>query len=567
MSSMIFKNVLIADVQKHTARFISFDKGLNVITSSENHVGKSSVIKSLYYTLGAEVHFDARWDKDTKITAVTIDVNGTEYQVVRFHKKFAILKGTELVLLSDSVTRQLAPKLAKIFDFSVYLAEKGENKKVVQAPPAFTFMPYYIDQDKGWNELYGSFENMDQFSKPERAKSLYFHLGLFTKARIELQAKKDKINDEIKELQGEDQRLVITIKALTQELNNIVPADNEEELEQQLATPKKEIESLVQEIGRVRNKIQELNTAMQQHKNQLEIIKQFQQIQISGGAEKKARHVCPKCGYVFDDELYDLVRSNYNQSNVEYLRAQIELIVNNINGELKNQDERYVELMAKLKGLEKVYDESQDAYDSYLSHRGLKDTIRKYSRQLAECQTKESDCINRIKEINKELQNVPDKKEIEQIYIEFVKHNTVALSAWTQEYDGKIKLLKALNAQGSLLPKIILSQYNALFQTMEKMDSSVIRFPFVVDSPREKESSVSSSKEILNMIAKISSLPQIILATVDYDTFNVETEGNVNQVYLDTQFSVLNEATYKEREDEIEGLYHLMTSEAINPGI
>ena len=184
-------------------------------------------------------------------------------------------------------------------------------------------MPYYIDQDKDWNELYDSFERMDQFAKPERAKSLYFHLGLYTKSRIELQAKKDRFKDKIKELQEQEQRLVITVKALTEELNNIIPADNEEELAQHLATPKKEIEVLVQEIGHVRNKIQELNAALQQRENQLDIIKQFQQIQILGETEKKARRVCPQCGYQFDDELYDLVRSNYNQSNTEYLRAQI----------------------------------------------------------------------------------------------------------------------------------------------------------------------------------------------------------------------------------------------------
>ncbi|MCM1530605.1 MAG: hypothetical protein NC093_11520 [Alistipes sp.] len=142
-----------------------------------------------------------------------------------------------------------------------------------------------------------------------------------------------------------------------------------------------------------------------------------------------------------------------------------------------------------------------------------------------------------------------------------MKQNIIALSAWTQEYDGKIKLLKALNAQGSLLPKIILSQYNGLFQTMANMENRVIRFPFVVDSPREKELSVSSSKEILNMIAKITYLPQIILATVDYDMFGVEDGGNVNKIYLDTKFSVLNEAMYTERTEAIEGLYHLITSQ------
>ena len=280
MSSMFFKNILIADVQKHTARFVPFQKGLNVITSYDNHVGKSSVIKSLYDALGAEVHFDPSWGKDTKLTAVTIDVNNEEYRIVRFVRKYAILKGKGLILLDDSVTKKLAPKLADIFDFSVYLAEKGESKRVVQAPPAFTFMPYYIDQDKGWSELYNSFERMEQFAKPERSKSLYFHLGLYNKSRIELQAKKDQLKEETKALQEEEQRLIITIKALSNELNNIIPADNEEELERHLLTPKKEIEGLVQKIGKVRNKIQELQTALQQHESQLETIRKFQKIKL-----------------------------------------------------------------------------------------------------------------------------------------------------------------------------------------------------------------------------------------------------------------------------------------------
>lgn len=561
MRSMIFRSILIADIQEHTARFITFNKGLNVITSAENHVGKSSVLKSLYHTLGAEVHFDSRWNKDTKLTAVSIDVDGTEYRVVRFIKRFAILKGKELVLLGDSVTKQLTPKLADIFNFSVYLAEKSGNKKVVQAPPAFTFMPYYIDQDKGWDELYNSFERMDQYAKPERAKSLYFHLGLYTKTQIELQAKKDQLKDTILKLQNQEHQLIIMVNALTEELNNIIPADNEKELERFLTTPKQEIEALVQEIGCIRNKIQELITSLKQHEKQLEIIKHFQQIQISREYEKTVRYVCPQCGYEYDDNLYDLVRCNYNQSNAEYLRAQIEYIIKNIKTELKTNEETYVLLMKKLKKNEKVFDETKEAYAAYLRHRGLADTVRKYSLELDDNRAKQLETQNAIKDISKKLKIVPDKHKIEQIYINYVKQNSIALSAWTQEYEGKIKLLKSLKAQGSLLPKIILSQYNGLFQTMANMNNDVIRFPFVVDSPREKESSSSSSKDILNMIAKIQSLPQIILATVDYDTFEVEDDGKITKIYLDTQFSVLNEEMYKERDEEIEGLYHLLTSE------
>lgn len=561
MSSMFFKSILIADVQKHTARIVPFEQGLNVVTSTENHVGKSSVIKSLYDTLGAEVKFDARWDKDSKLSSVIIDVDGVEYRIVRFIRRFAVFKGTELLLLTDSVTKELAPKLSEIFNFSVYLAEKGEKKRVVQAPPAFTFMPYYIDQDKGWSELYDSFERMDQFAKPERAKSLYFHLGLYTKSRIESQARKDQLKDEIKELQEREQRLLITIKAISEELNNIIPADNEEELERHLATPRKEIEELVQEIGRVRNKIQEFQTTLEQHENQLDIIQQFQRIKTPESGEKKLTHVCPQCGYEFTDDLYELVRSNYNQSNAEYLRAQIELIVNSIKSELQQQEQRYVALMNQLKEQEKVYDESQDAYDAYLRHRGLEEIFRKYQLELGQNRIDQSEKEGEIKNINKELQKIPDKKDIEEDYISYVKQNIITLGAWTQDYDGKIKLLKALNAQGSLMPKIILSQYNGLFQTMADMSSSVTRFPFVVDSPRNMESSVSSSKEILTMIVKITSLPQVIVATVDYDEFGVEDGGKVHKIYFTDQFSILNEDTYREKAEEIEGLYQLMTSE------
>lgn len=55
MNEMYFKSILIADIKEKTARFQKFQKGFNVITSQENHVGKSSMLKSLYYAMGAEM--------------------------------------------------------------------------------------------------------------------------------------------------------------------------------------------------------------------------------------------------------------------------------------------------------------------------------------------------------------------------------------------------------------------------------------------------------------------------------------------------------------------------------
>lgn len=55
MYKLVFKTIRIIDLITYESFSTNFIKGVNVITSSENSVGKSTIIKSLYYVLGAEV--------------------------------------------------------------------------------------------------------------------------------------------------------------------------------------------------------------------------------------------------------------------------------------------------------------------------------------------------------------------------------------------------------------------------------------------------------------------------------------------------------------------------------
>lgn len=110
MNEMYFKSILIADIKDHTARFQAFEKGLNVITSQENHVGKSSMLKSLYYAMGAEVDYDNVWDKNTKVYIVEVCINDKNYTIARFQKHFAIFEDGKLVLITKSVSHDLAKK-------------------------------------------------------------------------------------------------------------------------------------------------------------------------------------------------------------------------------------------------------------------------------------------------------------------------------------------------------------------------------------------------------------------------------------------------------------------------
>lgn len=553
---MYFKDILIADVDKHTARYVEFQQGLNVITSTDNHVGKSSLLKSLYYAMGAEVKFDNTWGKSTKVTAVRVIINNQTYRFVRFLRRYAVFHEETLVLLTDSVTKGLAPKLEELFNFSIYLAEKSDARKIIQAPPAFTFMPYYIDQDIGWKGLYESFLSLDQFEKNERIKSIYFHLGLYNRSTIEKMGERDRYKNEIIALQKREKDIRITLDALLDEIENLVIADNEDELEKHLIIPKERIAYLVDEAGKVRNRIQELQTTLQQHEYQLSVIIEYKKIKTPEEHDTKSIHVCPRCGYEFDDEIYSLVRNGYNQSNEEYLLQQIQMIIGSIKEDLRKQETEYIRLMTKLQEQEKAYDETQDAYDAYIRHRGLRETVRKLQMELDENTVAQRDKEEEIKTINKELRNIEGKKDIEDNYIENVKRNIVKLSAWDSSFEGKFKLLTPITAQGSLEGKIVLSQYVGLFQTMDGIRSSVIRFPFVVDSPRGNEASDASSRDILDLIVGISSLPQVIMATVDYEKYKVSEEAKI--IKLVAMKKLLDEDTYIEKEEEIESLYSLL---------
>ena len=55
--NLIVNSITMVDLTNKEAKRIIFSPGKNMLTSSGNHLGKSVIMKSLYYTLGAEVYF------------------------------------------------------------------------------------------------------------------------------------------------------------------------------------------------------------------------------------------------------------------------------------------------------------------------------------------------------------------------------------------------------------------------------------------------------------------------------------------------------------------------------
>lgn len=239
---------------------------------------------------------------------------------------------------------------------------------------------------------------------------------------------------------------------------------------------------------------------------------------------------------------------------------QINLIIESVTQKLNVAKEKYVSLNQQLKEAEQAFQFEKNNFNIYVRQRGLADSIRKFQRQEREACADLQEIDQQIKGINKELRKLPNKKEIEQIYIKNTRLNIMKLDAWHPTYENNIHLLKPIKAQGSLETKIILSQVISLFQTMEHFNSRATRFPFVVDSPRAKEASSSSSKDILKMISNIKFLPQIILATVNYDEYRDEFATPSQIIVLIEKRKLLNFKDFVENQEIISAMESLLNN-------
>lgn len=138
MSKLIINRLLIIDIETKKAKSINFKDGVNIITSSDNQVGKSTILKSLYYSLGAEVFFAERFKVKTKVHILEFSVDRDTYTCIRYNDMVVIQKNKNQIVKCSNAT-QLSETLKEIFGFSILIENK--KKEFVLAPPVYFYTP------------------------------------------------------------------------------------------------------------------------------------------------------------------------------------------------------------------------------------------------------------------------------------------------------------------------------------------------------------------------------------------------------------------------------------------
>lgn len=199
MKHFRFESIWLVSQRERKARAFRLNPRKTLILG-RNHTGKSTVIRSLFETLGATPSGTlAKWD-DAATVAVAFSVDDISYTVVRQRDNRAAFASNGELLFATSSFAEWSGYFAKLMQFNLVVTNK--HSEVVPADPACFFTPFYVNQDGSWQAGWNTFRGMQRFKRPWSAILEYFS-GICPPEYYSTKAARDQESQAIGELQKE----------------------------------------------------------------------------------------------------------------------------------------------------------------------------------------------------------------------------------------------------------------------------------------------------------------------------------------------------------------------------
>ncbi len=557
MTHLVFHKLTIMSKTEAAAREIPLKPGANVL-SGTNDVGKSTFIKSLYHALGADTPQlnNTRWKKARPIYCLHFSVGEKSFHIVRDENTFGVFN-SNLAKIGhyQGIARDggVAVFINDLLGFRIQLPDKNDELKPLW--PSFYFLPFYVDQDAGWQNTWTSF-NALQSIKSYRKAMLEYHLGVRPQAYYDAMREKYDVEKRIGQTNEDMKSLISVLESYKSRKAHI-------KLDVDRVAFQREMEELVDKYNIFRgrqvvaldrlkgfqNDLAELDLEVAVlRRSAAELQEDFEYVAEPGFPDEVA---CPTCSTNFESSIKERFGI---LDDVDYCRSLID-----------HKRKKRLELKSEESGAQKEYDrlsQEMSVLDEVLSRKrgdvtfaeivkaeGYKDVIESMSLDLERQQERLAKLEIQLKALKKDLRSFGDGAEVRDYYQARMKEYLNALNVRVLEekdYSTIYKVVKE-NALGSDLPRALVAQYFAFLAVMRKFNEFVLA-PMVVDSPFQQEQDAENRDAITEFIFS-HTLPgqQLVLATVDRDGAMGQQleERDVNVIRLEEQYSLLSKSAFR----------------------
>ncbi len=567
MKNLQLEQLLILSNTQKSGNQFSFSKTYNLITAKDNSVGKSTLVKLILWAFGCEPHLDSNWLNTDSKTLIKFNIDTQSYSIIRDKNIITVNDGI-VNRIFTKITGEYSDFFAKLVGFDVVLLDRSEEGNLITPPPAFYFLPFYIDQKRSWNQAWNGFKNLGQINK-WNPTVIKYHIGYLKSKHFDLE--KEKIDK-----QKEKTQLNIEVK----NISNALEIVSEHTPSSEITLEKSKLESMSKEI---QNELSILA------KNEEDYLSEFS-ILIADKAylihEKSiAEHLikeldddyifsveninnedieCPLCGVVHENSLVNKA-SILTDKHKAY--EQLEIIdkkLLRINNKTSKLEKDFTIIKDKIEEINNKYTIEEEGTTYQLNeiienfaYQGISKNINKTKKEkLLIIDEKDSE----LKEINKEQKALLTKKEKEEIesnflillktYIKILDAEGINLSKIKSPLDYNKIIMEGGAAENT---RAVLGYYLAIF-TLIDMHGSEVKAPFIIDTPNQHEQSEQNYQNIVKLITeKVPKGEQIFICAMENENLK-EYKEKANVITLDKK-QLLLKSKYSEIKkvfDEIE---------------
>jgi hypothetical protein len=557
MKSLVFEEVLILSKAEKAARRETFDPKVNLVLG-ENDVGKSTLIKGLYHTLGADVPGlqNSKWKNARPIYCVRISLAGKKYRILRDEKYFGVFDENDILIgkyTNISGQKGISRFINPLLDFRIEL-ERVEDEKLGAAGPAFYFLPFYVDQDEGWTKSWASFSGLQQFST-YRKHMLEYHLGVRPQAYYDAKKTSVELSEAKSELENE-RETIVAVRASYQRKKSA------RQVELDPTTFRDEVEELVEQYNKVYGRQQETLQELKDVKNERHGIENEIVVLQRAIRELDADYVyaedpetpeliaCPTCGTEIANSIQErfgiLDDIDYCYELVDQRRKKIMDVVE----QQRAVEAKYSQVSAELAPIDDLLKRKKQniTFAEFVSSEGVKEIMGSMSEDINGLIAREDEIAQSLAALADDLKvDARRKKDINEFYQARMKEFLSSLRVNVLEandyktFERQIKV----NALGSDLPRSLLAQHFAFLHTMDKFNPS-IACPLVLDSPFQQEQDSDNVGEIFRFIfSRCLPHQQLILGTLTVDKApDGVLPPDVKTIQLNEKLHLLQRAQY-----------------------
>ncbi|WP_455678285.1 hypothetical protein [Sharpea azabuensis] len=551
--NLLISAITIVDLTNKKAKRICFQPGKNLLTSKQNHLGKSVIMKSIFYTLGAEVFFPAPIKRVNLFTYIDFSLDTHQYRVARLKNTFALFCDGAFVEFFASCAA-FEEHLSKLFKLEINLVGKDDEGTIVKCPPAYYYMPYYVDQENGWSANSYSFDRMGQFDLPQRKNSYFFHLGVLDSSYVNV-AKLHKANDkQISFLTKEIEKYRTVVETLQAGLDETQMSFDTETLEKAIASRQAEIRRILSDIASIRSTLIEAEDTKVHLEYEKEVLSRYIKkkqpvLNSMGGAVLE----CPRCGMMFQRDVTQQLEKIYLIESLhdDYTSISEKLVA--LERRICKYRQKFEAKQRVLSDYESSLELNKGAYNAYLKSKATGQLLREYRDQIAADIAE----IEELRAVNSGYAKLLDaytkeRTTVNTTYLSKLGNLCTHLDVPADQIIENSEPGTSLVASGAYGPRCKIAQILAFVETQRLNAPELITFPIVIDSPNVLEQDDEHLDSVIRTLLTWDKTDnQIIVASIQGKE-TAEELGNVNIISLtNPKNHLLNSGEYSELETEI----------------